>query len=151
MVKHTKTIRQLLPTVWVFDHFVGLALKGLKSEVKSWNTLWQLQVSHSQPNFIEYWFFRSKVFVVIFVLKQRKLIHQDFCQIYPNRNAPLLTPKQTTFLLTEAKFFLQECLVMEKVPTNKIYLTIENWIKTVQNFSFADNQVVFRLKELVLI
>ena len=33
MVKHTQTIRQLLPTncLSVFDHFVGLALKGLMS------------------------------------------------------------------------------------------------------------------------
>ena len=32
MVKHTQTIRQLLPTncLSVFDHFVQLALKGLK-------------------------------------------------------------------------------------------------------------------------
>ena len=32
MVKHTQTIRRLLPTncLSVFDHFVGLALKGLK-------------------------------------------------------------------------------------------------------------------------
>ena len=31
MVKHTQTIRWLLPTncLIVFDHFVGLALKGL--------------------------------------------------------------------------------------------------------------------------
>ena len=29
MVKHTETIRQVLPSV--FDHFVGLALKGLTS------------------------------------------------------------------------------------------------------------------------
>ena len=31
MVKHTHTIRRLLPTICldVFDHFVGLALKGL--------------------------------------------------------------------------------------------------------------------------
>ena len=31
MVKHTQTIRRLLPTncLSVFDHFVGLALKGL--------------------------------------------------------------------------------------------------------------------------
>ena len=31
MVKHTQTIHQLLPTncLSVFDHFVGLALKGL--------------------------------------------------------------------------------------------------------------------------
>ena len=31
MVKHTKTIRRLLPTTYlsVFDHFVGLALNGL--------------------------------------------------------------------------------------------------------------------------
>ena len=32
MLKHTKTIRRLLPTncLSVFDHFVGLALKGLR-------------------------------------------------------------------------------------------------------------------------
>ena len=32
MVKHTQTIRRLLPTNYlsVFDHIVGLALKGLK-------------------------------------------------------------------------------------------------------------------------
>ena len=32
MVKQTQTIRQLLPTnsLSVFDHFVGLALKGLR-------------------------------------------------------------------------------------------------------------------------
>ena len=33
MVKHTQTIRRLLPTncLSVFDHFVGFALKGLIS------------------------------------------------------------------------------------------------------------------------
>ena len=32
MVKHTRTIRQQPTNCWnVFDHFVGLALKGLKS------------------------------------------------------------------------------------------------------------------------
>ena len=33
MVKHTQTIRRLLPTkcLSVFDHFVGLGLKGLKT------------------------------------------------------------------------------------------------------------------------
>ena len=32
MIKHIQTIRWLLPTIFlsVFDHFVGLALKGLK-------------------------------------------------------------------------------------------------------------------------
>ena len=32
MIKHTQIIRRLLPTNYlsVFDHFVGLALKGLK-------------------------------------------------------------------------------------------------------------------------
>ena len=32
MIKHTQTIRRLLPTNWlsVFDHFVGLALNGLR-------------------------------------------------------------------------------------------------------------------------
>ena len=33
MVQHTQTIRRLLSTIClsVFDHFVGLALKGLRS------------------------------------------------------------------------------------------------------------------------
>ena len=33
MFKHTQTIRRLLPTncLSMFDHFVGLVLKGLKS------------------------------------------------------------------------------------------------------------------------
>ena len=37
MVKHTKKIRQQKPTNYlsVFDHFVGLALKGLKYETQS--------------------------------------------------------------------------------------------------------------------
>ena len=36
MVKHTQTIRRLLPTncLSVFDHFVGLALKELKIKGK---------------------------------------------------------------------------------------------------------------------
>ena len=34
MVKHTQTIRRLLPTycLSVFDHFAGLALKGLNKK-----------------------------------------------------------------------------------------------------------------------
>ena len=34
MVKHTQTIRQLFPTNFlkVYDHIVGLALKGLRSQ-----------------------------------------------------------------------------------------------------------------------
>ena len=36
MVKHTQTIRRKLPTncLSVFDHFVGLALKGLRKDTK---------------------------------------------------------------------------------------------------------------------
>ena len=34
MVKHTQTIRRRIVWVSVFDHFVILALKGLKSIVK---------------------------------------------------------------------------------------------------------------------
>ena len=36
MVKHTQTIRRLLPKncLSVFDHFVGLALKRLKKSLK---------------------------------------------------------------------------------------------------------------------
>ena len=35
MVKHTQRIRRLLPTNYlnVFDHFVGLAFKGLTSKI----------------------------------------------------------------------------------------------------------------------
>ena len=34
MVKHTQTVRRLLPTYYLcmFDHFVGLALKGIVSK-----------------------------------------------------------------------------------------------------------------------
>ena len=43
MVKHTQTVRRLLPTIClcVFDHFVGLVLKGLSAarRVKSKNFL----------------------------------------------------------------------------------------------------------------
>ena len=37
MIKHTQTIRRLLPTncLSVFDHFVGLAPKGLSKGVES--------------------------------------------------------------------------------------------------------------------
>ena len=36
MVKHSQTIRRLLPTncLSAFDHFVGLVLKGLKRELE---------------------------------------------------------------------------------------------------------------------
>ena len=39
MVRHTQTIRRLLPTNCssVFDHFVGVALKGLKKVVDEGN------------------------------------------------------------------------------------------------------------------
>ena len=63
MVKHTQTIRWLLPTnsLSVFDHFVGLALKGLilivsnKPSIWMWifacNTLaWYLFVRSSNGN-----------------------------------------------------------------------------------------------------
>ena len=37
MVKHTQTIRRLLPTIClsVFDHFMGLALKKVKEDSKT--------------------------------------------------------------------------------------------------------------------
>ena len=40
MVKHTQTIRRIFPTncLSVFDHFVGLALKGL-STLQEWFSL----------------------------------------------------------------------------------------------------------------
>ena len=34
MVKHTQTIRRQIACLSVFDHFVGLALKGLKNTCK---------------------------------------------------------------------------------------------------------------------
>ena len=41
MVKHSQTIRRELPTIClsVFDHFVGLALKGLTSYWKHYQCL----------------------------------------------------------------------------------------------------------------
>ena len=41
MVKHTQTIRRKLLTncLSVFDHFVGLALKGFKTESETAETL----------------------------------------------------------------------------------------------------------------
>ena len=46
MVKHTQTIRWLFPTncLSVFDHFVGLALKGLKILSQQTNTLSKLKI-----------------------------------------------------------------------------------------------------------
>ena len=59
MVKHTQTIRRLLPTncLSVFDHFVGLALKELKSlqtlTLKQWFTILQnILVIVSSLNFV---------------------------------------------------------------------------------------------------
>ena len=41
MVKHTQTIRRLLPTncLSVFDHFVGSGLKGLRKKIIKINTI----------------------------------------------------------------------------------------------------------------
>ena len=48
MVKHTQTILRLLPTncLSVFDHFVGLALKGLK---KPWRSTANWSISMGNP------------------------------------------------------------------------------------------------------
>ena len=55
MVKHTQTIRRLLPTncLSVFDHFVGLVLKGLKKNkvnlvycAVTVDGTWQTQYGH---------------------------------------------------------------------------------------------------------
>ena len=50
MVKHTQTIRQLLPTncLSVFDDFVALALKGLIKIIKSSKRLYSSKVPVSQ-------------------------------------------------------------------------------------------------------
>ena len=56
MVKHTQTIRRLLLTncLSVFDHFIGLALKGLRDIAKytlklvAKNTLYDLKIFHAQ-------------------------------------------------------------------------------------------------------
>ena len=41
MIKHTQILRQLLPTncLNVFDHFMGLALKGLRTFLASETTV----------------------------------------------------------------------------------------------------------------
>ena len=51
MVKHTRVIRQLLPTnrLGVFDHFLGLLLKVLKKDYKKFNPL----VSGVHPKVID--------------------------------------------------------------------------------------------------
>ena len=55
MVKHAQTIRRLLPTncLSVFDHFVGLALKGLRIQ----NNYWRLSGDffNSIPKRRYYW------------------------------------------------------------------------------------------------
>ena len=68
MVKHTQTIRRFLPTncLSVFDHYVGLALKGLNSLInmtsismlKKWNYGSWIWGRSSRPEV----FFKKKVF-----------------------------------------------------------------------------------------
>ena len=57
MVKHTQTIRGLLPTnrLSVFDHSVGLALKGLRERerVNVFNIFREISVIVSIQNLIE--------------------------------------------------------------------------------------------------
>ena len=57
MVKHTQTIRWLLPTnrLSVFDHSVGLALKGLRERerVNVFNIFREISVIVSIQNLIE--------------------------------------------------------------------------------------------------
>ena len=55
MVKHTQTIRRLLPTncLCAFDSFVGLALKGL---IMSSVQLIFMEVDFSMPEKYEYMF-----------------------------------------------------------------------------------------------
>ena len=45
MIKHTQTSRSLLPTNHFsrFDHFVGLALKGLRGRLRPGRTSWGLR------------------------------------------------------------------------------------------------------------
>ena len=58
MIKHTQTIRRLLPTncLSVFDHFVGLALKGLRFNDKKQGVENELRISTkltvTEQNFI---------------------------------------------------------------------------------------------------
>ena len=56
MVKHTKTIRWQKPTncLSVFDHFVGLALKGLKGDSGGFRRRKNLEqyVVFKQTNFV---------------------------------------------------------------------------------------------------
>ena len=79
MVKHTQAIRQLLPTncLSVYDHFVGLALKGLTSnslnnkifqytraQVESRHFIWRQKQNHLLSCFNLY----SVMHLAIFVL-----------------------------------------------------------------------------------
>ena len=70
MVKHTQIIRRLFPTncLSVFNHFVGLALKGLISFVISWNesilNMWYCMGNTSQNSLTgsndREWFWKEK-------------------------------------------------------------------------------------------
>ena len=53
MVKHTQTIRRLLPTnrLSVFDHFVGLALKGSTHSSPFWYTMKKSRFNLISRNF----------------------------------------------------------------------------------------------------
>ena len=52
MVKHTQTIRRQFANLQfaiVFDHFVGLALKGLRSQILLVVLIWAVQVWFCDP------------------------------------------------------------------------------------------------------
>ena len=66
MVKHTQTIRWQKPTncLSVFDHFMGLALKGLKGDSRGFRRRKNLEqfILFKQSNFVD-------VFVFFLILK----------------------------------------------------------------------------------
>ena len=52
MVKHTQTIRQLLPAncLSLFDHFVGLAFKGLNDVTHVYGNMVSIWYGYSSQN-----------------------------------------------------------------------------------------------------
>ena len=66
MVRHTQTICQVLPTncLIVPDHFVGLALKRLKIQVKAFILSWKISYTHECMLF--FYFFAVIFFIYIF-------------------------------------------------------------------------------------
>ena len=97
MVKHTQIIRRLFPTncLSVFNHFVGLALKGLISFVISWNesilNMWYCMGNTSQNSLTgsndREWFWKEKKKFVEMKVFCQKLSFFKWSCMYCNKNA----------------------------------------------------------------